>query len=249
MSFKMPKILVAVITYNEELNITGVVQDLRENFPQGDVVVFDNGSDDNTLLKCRELGVEVISNCINSGGFGGTVKSYMLYAYRHNYDVVCQFDGDGQHIAKYLPAIVNPIIEGKADHVIGSRFILKKGFQSSFVRRMGINLFSFLNSRLISQNITDSTSGFRAYSKRVIEFFARYYKHEIYDLNQILLLSYFAGAVIQEVPVEMRSREYGQSGYNFSASLEYIINGLINIVGCYLQKDQINKKFRVNYGP
>lgn len=244
----MPKILIAVITYNEELNIARAIQDVRENFPQGDIVVFDNGSDDNTLLKCKELGVEVIANCINSGGFGGTVKSYMLYAYKYHYDIVCQFDGDGQHQAEYLPNIINPIIDGEADHVIGSRFIRKKGFQSSFIRRLGINLFSFLNSRLIKQDITDSTSGFRAYSKRVIEFFARYYKHEIYDLSQILLLSYFAGAIVKEVPVEMRSREFGESGYNFSASLEYVINGLINIIGSYLQRDQIRKNFKVDYG-
>ena len=238
------KILVAIIAFNEEKNIGKAIQDLKDNFPQGDIVVFDNSSRDSTVSVCRELGVEVVSNCINTGSGWGTVKSYLIYAYLNNYDVVCQFDGDAQHIASYLPVLTKPIENDEADLVIGSRFIEKEGFQSLFFRRIGIRLFSIIDSRIVKYPITDSTSGFRAYNKKVIRFFAKYYKHELFDTNQMIILSSFAGARIKEVPVKMQARIHGESEFNFSKSVSFIFAGLVNIIGCYMQRREVNNLIR-----
>jgi glycosyltransferase involved in cell wall biosynthesis len=231
-----------VIAYNEEKNLRNTLKDLRDNGPAGiDIVVIDNGSSDQTKAVALAAGVPVVSHCVNSGGSMGTVMSYFLYAHRYGYDCLCQFDGDGQHVAAELHKIIGPVLEGKADYVIGSRFLAKEGFQSYFMRRMGIRLFAFLDSIVIGQKVTDVTSGFRAYSPKVLEFFARHHRHELSDTNQLLLLSHFAGARIAEVPVVMRPRIHGASEFGIAISLAFPLKGIVNILGCLLQRKRIRK--------
>ncbi|MCF8296742.1 MAG: glycosyltransferase family 2 protein [Saprospiraceae bacterium] len=233
------KILIAVIAYNEELNIKETLQDLIDNNKIGyDIVVVDNGSADSTKALAEEMGIPVVSHYINSGHSGGTVMTYFNYAYYYKYDILVQFDGDGQHIAEELPKIIEPVSKGY-DYVIGSRFIEKKGFQSSGLRRIGIKMFSFIASKLIGQKITDITSGARAYSVKVIKTFAKHYRHEIYDTTQLLLVAYYSGAKINEYPIIMRERLHGSSEVNFIFAIGFIIKGLINIFGIVLQKSNL----------
>jgi len=231
------KILVAVIAYDEEENIAATLRDVKEHNFGYDVVVINDGSTDRTLEICRDTGFQVLLHCVNSGSFGA-VRTYFLYAYLNGYDVLCQFDGDGQHVASELQKIVLPIQSEEADYVIGSRFIEKEGFQSTFVRRMGIRLFCGLHSKIIGQRVTDSTSGFRAYSRKVIELFGRAYPHEIHDTVQLLLLTYYNGGRILEVPVKMRPRQHGVSEYSGFASAGFLIKGMVNTIGSFLQRKQ-----------
>ncbi len=235
------RVLVAIIAYNEEQNIRETIQDLIDADLGYDILLVDNGSHDDTVSIAKEMNIPCVAHFINSGSSAGTLMTYFNYAYRYNYDILCQFDGDGQHIASELPKIVNPIIEGEADYVIGSRFIEKEGFQSYAFRRAGIRIFSFINSRIIGKKITDITSGARSYNRNVIEFFARRYRHEVYDTNQLLLLSHFAGARIKEVPVVMKEREHGVSEFNIYNALAFPATCLINIVGTLLQRTSIRK--------
>jgi glycosyltransferase involved in cell wall biosynthesis len=239
----MKRVLVAVIAYNEAENLGNTLQDLRLNGPGADVVVIDNGSRDDTKAVALAHGVPVLSHCINSGSSMGTVMSYFLYAYRNRYDCLCQFDGDGQHIASELPRIIEPVLKGHADYVIGSRFLKREGFQSTFVRRVAIRVFAWIDSRFVGQRLTDVTSGFRAYGPRVIELFARHHRHELSDTNQLLLLSHFAGARISEVPVRMRPREHGVSEFSPWVALTFPFKGVVNILGCFLQRKSIRKKW------
>lgn len=241
------KILIAVIVYNEEENISDVIQDLRRNnFVGYDIIVIDNASTDNTVSICKKLNVDVLSHCVNSD-INGTWKTYFTYAFQNDYDIVCQFDGDGQHLASELRKIIQPILEKKANQVIGSRFLGTEGFKSYAVRRIGIRLFSFLLSIIIGCRIKDVTSGFIAFDRRVIEFFGKYYKHEINDPNQTHLLSHFSGAKILEVPVMMKSRSKGKSLYGFINSFTYPFKGLANILGCLLLKKQILNEWTKKY--
>jgi glycosyltransferase involved in cell wall biosynthesis len=230
------KTLIAVIAYNEEPNIRTTLEDLRAHNFGFDVVVIDNASADRTVEVCRSMGVPVVAHCTNTGGAMGTVTSYFRYGWEKGYECVCQFDGDGQHMASELPKICQPIFDRKADYVIGSRFLEGKGFQSTFTRRLGIGLFSKLDSMVVGQPITDVTSGFRAYSRLVIEFFARANPFELHDTNQLLLASHFCGARIVEVPAMMRERLHGQSEFDLAASLAYPFIGAINIGGVWLQR-------------
>lgn len=230
------KILVAVIAYNEEKNIRKTLEGLLATGGGFDVVVVDNGSSDGTAAICRDMGVPVVSHCTNTGSSMGTVKTYFLYAHHNDYDVLCQFDGDGQHLPDQLDRIIRPVVEGRADYVIGSRFLEKQGFQSSFMRRIGIRLFSALDSRFIGHRVTDVTSGFRAYGRKVIRYFATQYQHEIIDTSQLLLMSHYAGARIVEVPVLMRDREHGVSEYDLANSIAFVLFGLLNVFGSWLQR-------------
>jgi glycosyltransferase involved in cell wall biosynthesis len=242
------KTLIAVIAYNEEKNIRRTLDDLASMGRLHDVVVIDNASMDGTVALCQEAGARVLSHCVNTGGSFGTVMTYFRYAEENGYEILCQFDGDGQHLAAELPKIIDPIVSGEADYVIGSRFLEKKGFQSYFFRKTAIRLFSFFDSRIIGQKVTDVTSGFRAYNRKVIRFFARYYRHEIHDPNQLLLLSHFAGARIKEVPVMMKERLYGVSEYQLLKALAFPIKGLVNIMGCLLQRKQIRHILKEPHG-
>jgi len=240
------KILVAIIAYNEAKSIGGVIDDLIEHNIGYDIIVVNNGSFDQTKIVCESKKIKTLSHCVNSD-INGTWKTYLNYAYRNNYDIVCQFDGDGQHLAKELHKILEPIQSKEANQVIGSRFLGTNTFRSSFIRRIGIRLFSYILSSIFKYTIKDITSGFIAFDRRVISFFATYYKSEINDSNQTHLLSFFSGAKIKEVPVEMNIRSHGTSLFNWLNSFVYPFNGLFNIVGCLLLKKEIIKDWTNNY--
>lgn len=242
------KILIAVIAYNEAESIGNVIDDLNNHNIGYDIIVIDNGSFDNTREICLNKKIRVLSHCVNSD-INGAWKTYLKYAWKKDYDIVCQFDGDGQHLAKELPKIIDPIINKEANQVIGSRFLGNSTFQSSLLRRIGIRLFSFILSGIFKYKIKDVTSGFIAFDRRVISFFSNYYKSEINDSNQTHLLSYFSGAKIQEVSVEMNLRKHGSSLFNWLNSIVYPFNGLFNIMGCLLLKKEIIKDWTKNYEP
>jgi glycosyltransferase involved in cell wall biosynthesis len=231
------KILVSVITYNEEASIEGTLSDLIAHNFGYDVVVVDNGSNDNTYAICSRLGIPVIRHCVNTGSSVGTLISYFALAYAMNYDILCQFDSDGQHIAAELPKIIEPIRKGEADCMIGSRFIAKQGFQSTVVRRVGIRLFSNLFTWTTGCKLTDITSGFRAYNRDVIVFFGHTYRDPIYDsMNQFLLTAFFAGFRIRETPVLMRSRQVGVSEFTPFKSIVFPIKAIMTFIACILQR-------------
>jgi glycosyltransferase involved in cell wall biosynthesis len=236
------KILIGVICFNEEPSLAATLTDLLEHNTGYDIVVIDNGSSDRTQLVCRELGIPSVRHCVNTGASVGTLISYFAYAHAHRYEVLCQFDGDGQHIAAELPEIIGPLVRGEANCVIGSRFIEYSGFQSTQFRRVGIRLFSRLFTWLSGIPITDITSGFRAYDARLIEFFGHRYRDRIYDsMNQFLLLCFFAGFQIKEVPVRMRARRFGTSEFNFRNAVTFPLKGLIAFGACLLQRRRIKQ--------
>jgi glycosyltransferase involved in cell wall biosynthesis len=240
----MKRTLIAVIAYNEQQNLAAALGDLRANGPEADIVVIDNGSTDRTKDIAVEAGVPVVGHCINSGGSMGTVTTYFRYAWRRRYFCLCQFDADGQHMASELSKIIGPILEDKADYVIGSRFLEHKGFQSHWHRRIGIRAFAQLDSLIMGQTVTDVTSGARAYGRRVIEFFGKHHLHELVDPNQLLLLSHFAGSRILEVPVLMRPRLRGSSEFgSITTALFFPMKGIVNIAGCLLQQRRIRQKW------
>ncbi len=239
------KILVAVIAYNEEGNIEGVLQDLMDNNYGYDIVVVDNGSLDNTAALCRKYNVPVIVHCTNTGGFSGAFLSYFMYACANDYDILCQFDGDGQHIASELKKITDPLVRNEADVVIGSRFINREGFQSYFFRRLGIRLFSSIISGITGNRLTDITSGFRAYNRKVIRFFGCYNSYIVNDVvHEFLIYTHYIGGKIIEKPVIMKQRERGRSEYNLWNAVFFPVKSLIAIIGCVFRKKQIQNKVR-----
>ena len=221
------KILVIVPAYNEEACIKGVIEDLRENFPQGDILVVNDGSTDGTLELVKGLGENLIDLPYNLG-IGGAMQTGFLYALEEGYDAALQFDGDGQHHADQIEKILKPYLSDGADLVVGSRFLSEGGFTSSVQRRIGSKILSFVISSLIRQKITDTTSGFRVYSRKTLEFFSSIYPED-YPEVEAFILAHKKGLKIIEVPSEIGPRTGGKSSITFSQAFYYMVKVLLAI--------------------
>ena len=160
---------IIVPCYNEQESIERVIENLKANAPFADYLIVNDCSTDKTLRILQANDMNYINNPVNLG-IGGGVQAGYLYARENGYDVAVQMDGDGQHDPKYLEKVCAPVIDGTYDMCIGSRFIEKEGFQSSFMRRLGINIISFMIKLFTGKKIYDVTSGYRACNKELINF-------------------------------------------------------------------------------
>ncbi len=236
------KILTVISNYNEQGAIELTLNDFRNNATiQSDLLVIDNSSSDRSLELIANSGVDYLRHSVNTGGSAGVIKTALLYASLWGYDVYCHMDGDHQHNARELAKLVVPIAEGAADIVIGSRFLTGEGYQSMAVRKIGIFSFSRLVSCVTGQRISDLTSGFRAYNRRAITFFARQYKHEFEACVQMLMVAAYAGLRITEVPVVMNPRLTGKSEFTLKNAVKFPVYGLVSLVGTMLQKRSIER--------
>lgn len=216
------KILAVIPAYNESENISRLINEIKSLPFAVTALVIDDGSKDDTAHCVEGAGAEVVSLPFNLG-IGGAVQTGLMWAQEHNFDIAVQIDGDGQHDVNYLKNLLAPIVDGKADMAIGSRFIPPYlGYRSSFVRRIGINFFAGLISFLTGCKTTDPTSGFRAYNRKMIHVFAEHYPHD-YPEPEAIVVARRAGARILEVPVQMRPRQSGTSSIRYLKTLYYMI--------------------------
>lgn len=222
------KILLIIPAYNEQDSILNTIADIQKNGGNVDYIVINDCSTDATKSVLKRAGVPFLDLPINLG-IGGGVQTGYRFAQENDYDIAIQFDGDGQHCAKYLQDLIAPIAAGDADITIGSRFIRKEGFQSSGLRRFGINFLSSLIYMLCGTKIHDVTSGMRAVNKDMIAFFAREYAQD-YPEPEAILSASLAGARIMEVPVQMRERSAGVSSINALKPIYYMIKVSISLV-------------------
>ena len=230
------KKLVIVPAYNEAGNIERTVEDIKKYAPDFDYIVINDCSTDNTLEICQKNGFSVIDLPVNLG-IGGGVQTGYLYALRNGYDVAVQFDGDGQHDARYLHKMVGHLTDSQLDMVIGSRYIEKQGFQSSGLRRIGIRYFTTLIRILTGKRITDPTSGMRMINRRTIERFAKEYPKDYPEPESVVVLLKQKYKV-EEIPVTMRERESGVSSISFPKAVYYMIKVSLAIFMAAIQKQE-----------
>ncbi|HBG62553.1 MAG: hypothetical protein A2Y03_08115 [Omnitrophica WOR_2 bacterium GWF2_38_59] len=222
MGISKKKILIIVPAYNEEGNIKRTVEELASLGEDYSILVVNDGSKDSTFEKAKQTEAIVASLPYNLG-IGGAVQTGFRYARDKGYDIAVQFDGDGQHDASYISKLLEPVISGEADVCIGSRFLPPySDYRSSFLRRIGINFFAHLISFLTSYKVTDPTSGFRAFNKRMIKIFAHYYPHDFPEPEAISVSSRY-GMKLKEIPVKMRKRVSGSSSIRYLYTLYYMI--------------------------
>lgn len=217
----MKKRLVIVPAYNEAGNIEKTIKDIEENAKTFDYVIINDCSKDKTREICEKNGYHIINLPANLG-IGGGVQTGYMYAYRNGYDIAVQFDGDGQHNAKYLDEMADKLEREQLDMLIGSRFIDNQGFQSSFMRRVGIRYFTVFIKMLTGATITDPTSGMRLANRKVIEDFVRYYPKDYPEPESVVSLLK-RGYKVQEQPVIMNEREEGESSISAWNSIYYMI--------------------------
>ncbi len=211
--------LVIVPAYNEAESIERVVCAIRQSVPEFDVLVVDDGSTDATLARIPE-GVETLSLPFNLG-IGGAMQTGYRYAAAHGYDLAIQADADGQHPAHEIHKLVEPLRNGEADLVIGSRFLRRGSYRQSATRAMGARILSLLLRVLTGRRFTDCTSGFRAANRRVIKAYAYWYPDD-YPEPEVVLLLHRAGFRVTETAVEMNPRTGGKTSISLWRGLFYV---------------------------
>ena len=160
------KITVGIPAYNEEKNIASVISKLNKH--SDTIIVCDDGSDDLTGEISQQLGAIVIKHVKNKG-YGAAISSLFLKAKELESDVFVTFDADGQHRIEDIAEVVDPIKNKEADLVIGSRFLNTKSEEMPNYRKVGIKIITKVTNLSIKEKLTDSQSGFRAYSKKSLQ--------------------------------------------------------------------------------
>lgn len=220
-----PRVLVIVPAHNEEESLAATLAEVRAKVPDADVLVVDDGSRDATSRVARESGVQVVRHPVNLG-VGGALQTGFRWAVPRGYDIGVQVDADGQHDPEYLPALLAPVAEGRCDVSIGSRFVEATGYRAPLNRRIGMVLFQAVVGMAIGRRITDTTSGFRAYSRPVMQVCQHDFPKDFPDAPLLIGLAR-RGFRIDEVPVRMRERQAGRSFYTLGKQLYYPYKNLL----------------------
>ena len=158
-------IAIGIPAYNEEKNIAVIITKLKKITDK--IIVCDDGSSDFTAKISEELGAIVIKHEKNLG-YGAAIRSIFLKAKESECDVLVTFDADGQHKIEDINKVVKPIVDDESDIVIGSRFLDESEKDVPNYRKVGIKIITRITNASIKKQLTDSQSGFRAYSKKVL---------------------------------------------------------------------------------
>ena len=193
---------------NEAASIGRVIEEIRRVDPGFEILVVDDGSDDGTGEIAEAAGARLLRLPFNLG-IGGAVQTGYRYALANGFDMAVQIDGDGQHDPGQLHAILEPIVAGNADIVIGSRFAGVGSYRASRLRRLGQRVFAAIVSMIVRQPLTDTSSSFRAFNRRSLSLFAADYPHGFLETVEATVLAGKYRLRVKEVPVRMREREVG----------------------------------------
>lgn len=219
------KTLIMIPAYNEAENIQRVVDNLLINYPQYDYIVINDGSKDHTAEICRLNGYHLLDLPINLG-LSGAFQAGIRYASENGYEAAIQFDGDGQHDAGYISAMVEAMEQQKCDIVIGSRFCNHR--KPKNLRMLGSSMITLVIRLTTGRQITDPTSGMRLFNRMMIEQLAKNinYGPEPDTVSYLI----HCGAHVSEIQVEMHERIAGVSYLSMGRSIRYMLNMFVSIL-------------------
>jgi hypothetical protein len=222
--------LVFIPAWNEEDTVGTVIAGVREQIPDADVLVVDDGSADDTADVARAAGAVVASLPFNQG-LGAALQTGYLYALREGYDLCAHLDADGQHPPAEVARLLDEVRADRADLVIGSRYrdpgqAESDDYRPTISRRIGTSVFRFFLTLATRQRFTDTTSGMRAANRRVMELFSENYSPDFAEIES-LQLAVREGLRVEEVPVRMLERVGGSSFLTPLRSAFFIFKGLI----------------------
>jgi glycosyltransferase involved in cell wall biosynthesis len=223
MSVEIPvrDVLFVIPALNEERNIGSVVRELREVIPGAEVLVVDDGSADGTARAAEAAGARVLRLPFNLG-IGAAIQTGIVHAHEAGYRWVIRMDGDGQHDPRDVARFFESVQQRETDLLIGSRFLERGGYRSSWARRIAIGFLNRLIGLLTGYRVTDATSGFQMFSARAVARLRRFYPDDYPEPEAIIML-YKWGMTVAEVPVTMKRRPAGASSITFLKSGYYMI--------------------------
>jgi glycosyltransferase involved in cell wall biosynthesis len=228
--------LLIIPAYNEELNINKVLTDITELDLSIDLLVINDGSNDKTTEIVKANNYNLISLPYNLG-YGGALQTGFKYAVDTGYEYIIQFDGDGQHNAEDINAILEQLKNNSSDIVIGSRFLGKGNFKMSFLKKIAIKFFRFLIVVSTGVRITDPSSGLQGLSKRAFTYYSQMgnYPGDYPDAD-ILIQMILSNYKVCEVPANIRQREFGKSMHAGLKPIFYMVKMLVSILIVLLRK-------------
>ncbi len=229
-SLKGNQIYCIIPCYNEGKSLVELLPEIKQCNKDYFPIVINDHSSDNTTEVASNHNVIIIDLPINLG-VGGAVQTGLQYANQNNGNYAVKIDGDGQHNPSDIEKLLLPIMNGEADIVIGSRFLANSdGFKSTFFRRQGIKLLQLITKLLTGNNITDPTSGFRAYNRKALEYMSENYPCFDYPEPEEVILAAKNNLKIAEVPVIMRNRQHGTSSISFYGSFYYMAKVILSML-------------------
>lgn len=233
----MDRIAVVIPAYNEEAAIADVVAAVHAAAQETGLslwpVVVNDCSKDNTAKIIARLNCTALNLPVNLG-IGGAVQTGYKYALRNGFTHGVQIDGDGQHPPVEIAKIYNHMRHNGLDVVIGSRFIDGSGFQSTFMRRVGIKYFKILNQLLLGITVYDNTSGMRLLGIKALKLVNEYYPDE-YPEPESLIFFVKNGLKVGEHQVEMRERQGGVSSISGFGAVYYMLKVSLAIIFTYIR--------------
>ena len=222
------RVLIIVPAWNEAASIGEVVGEIRGELPGVDVLVVDDGSVDDTSRVARKAGAIVARLPFNLG-VGGAMRLGYRYAKSAGYDVAVQIDADGQHDPRYVPKLIDGLQD--ASLVIGARFAGEGDYQVRGPRRWSMAMLSFVLSAVAGCKLTDTTSGFRACDRALIELFATWYPVEyLGDTVETVVRVIRLGYKVMQVPVAMRQRFAGAPTKSPAKAMVYLARAFFTLL-------------------
>ena len=206
----MKELLIIIPVYNEEMNIVKVINEINRDINDADILVVNDCSSDSTESILIDLNINYINTPFNMG-YSAAVQTGFKYAYEKGYEYVAQFDGDGQHIASELKKMYQLIKKDNVDIVIGSRFVEDTGYKHSIMKKIAIKLFKKIIKVVCVADITDPTSGLQILNRNVVSRYAKMNNYPEYPDANLIIEMILLGYRIEEISVNMREREYGES--------------------------------------
>lgn len=237
----MSETIVIIPAFNEEAGIANVIADIRNQNPDFDILVINDGSSDKTAEVARAAGATVLSHNFNMG-YGVTIQTGYKFAYENGYRYIIQIDGDGQHDPSFMDQLLDPVRKGDVDFALGSRFLWFDSYRPSFTRRLGILFFRKLVTVIIGREITDPTSGYQAFNREVMKFFTTdIFPFDYPDADMLITLN-LAGFRIREIPVRMFANATGKTMHSGAKPLYYMLKMCLSILVTLLRNRQLYRR-------
>jgi glycosyltransferase involved in cell wall biosynthesis len=229
------RVAVIIPAFNEEDKIRFTIEGIRKNL-KADTVVVNDGSTDSTSDEAKEAGAIVLEHPFNLG-YGAALQSGVRYALKKGYNYAIQMDADGQHNPLSARALLAPVMKGEVDVAIGTRFA-EGDYRAPLVRRLGMVFFSLVTSSITRRRITDSTSGFQALNRKIMEFYASNSYPSDYPDADVIIMLHRKGFRFKEVPVMMHEAQTSKSMHRgIVRPLFYIFKMMLSIFVTLLRKE------------
>jgi glycosyltransferase involved in cell wall biosynthesis len=219
------RVLVVIPAYNEEESLESVIDSVRRHIPQADILVVDDGSEDNTSERAQSARAGLLRLPCNLG-VGAAMEVALRHAEQRAYAYALRLDADGQHDPRDALRLLAAVKSGEADVSIGSRFLQNDApgrnwrHQTTLARGLGIKIFAALVSLLIGQPISDPTCGLRCFNRPAMRYLARYHPQDYPEVESMVVL-HRAGFRLKELPVEIYPRTGGVSSISTGRAVYY----------------------------